>query len=310
VNGIVGNKYLIILAGPTAVGKTSIGIELAKFFDCEIISADSRQFYKEISIGTAKPSPQELDAIKHYFIDSHTISQEYSAGMYEKDVLQLLERIFSIDDICIMVGGSGLFVQAVASGFDELPAIDLQIREDLNKQFKEEGLENLLIELKGKDPAYYDFVDISNPLRIIRALEIIRATGIPYSDLRKRNPKPRPFSIIKVGLEQERIDLYHKINLRVDQMVEAGLLTEVKSVLEYREKPALKTVGYTEIFDFLDGRYTWNETVELIKRNSRRYAKRQLTWFKKDKEFTWFSPNQIQEIKNFIRDRMEASMLK
>ncbi|HEX8546192.1 MAG TPA: tRNA (adenosine(37)-N6)-dimethylallyltransferase MiaA [Cytophagaceae bacterium] len=310
MNGIVGNKYLIILAGPTAVGKTSIGIELAKFFDCEIISADSRQFYKEISIGTAKPSPQELDAIKHYFIDSHTISQEYSAGMYEKDVLQLLERIFSIDDICIMVGGSGLFVQAVASGFDELPAIDLQIREDLNKQFKEEGLENLLIELKGKDPAYYDFVDISNPLRIIRALEIIRATGIPYSDLRKRNPKPRPFSIIKVGLEQERIDLYHKINLRVDQMVEAGLLTEVKSVLEYREKPALKTVGYTEIFDFLDGRYTWNETVELIKRNSRRYAKRQLTWFKKDKEFTWFSPNQIQEIKNFIRDRMEASMLK
>ena len=303
------HKHLIVVAGPTAVGKTAVGIELAKHFDCEIISADSRQFYKEISIGTAKPNLDKLGAVHHHFINSHSIVEEYNAGRYEKDALSLLEEIHTKKDLAIMVGGSGLFIQAVTSGFDELPEIDPKIREFLNLEVKTNGLECLLGELKDIDPEYFNIVDISNQQRVIRALEVIRATSIPYSQYRKNSPKPRPFSIIKIGLEQDRKELYERIDLRVDQMLNAGLLEEVKSVIAYRDKPALKTVGYSEIFDFLDGKQSLEEAVSLIKRNSRRYAKRQLTWFKKDQAFNWFLPDQIEDIKSFIKKQIEISNL-
>lgn len=297
-------KYLIVIAGPTAVGKTDLSIGLARHFNTVILSADSRQFYREMHLGTAKPTPEEQQGIPHYFIDSHSITEEYNAGQFEEDALALLDKIFQEKDVALLVGGSGLYVRALCEGMDEMPDVAPEIREKLNQRLETEGLETLCLELQKLDPVFYEQVDKSNPQRVIRALEVCLASDQPYSFFRSQPRKKRPFQIIKIGLNRDRAELYRRIDLRMDQMLENGLLEEAKSLLAYKNHNALQTVGYTEIFDFLEGKYDYEETVRLLKRNSRRYAKRQLTWFTRDPEFTWFDPRQETEIVQFIENRM------
>lgn len=293
-------KRLIVVVGPTAVGKTAMGIALAKHFNTEIISADSRQFYREMSIGTAKPDAGELAEVKHHFINTHSIEEEYSAGDFERDVLLLLETLFEKHDAVIMVGGSGLFVRAVCEGLDNLPKAPVAIRDRLNSIFEREGLAPLQRKLQEVDPDYYHDADIHNPQRVIRALEVYEATGKPFSSYRVRETIARPFEIVTIGLHTERSKLYDRINLRVDMMVEKGLVDEVRSLLSYRNKPALLTVGYAEIFDFIDGKVTLEEAISRVKQNSRRYAKRQITWFKKYGNTVWFEPEEREKIINFL----------
>ncbi|HEY8402492.1 MAG TPA: tRNA (adenosine(37)-N6)-dimethylallyltransferase MiaA [Cytophagaceae bacterium] len=299
------NKTLIVVVGPTAVGKTDFTIRLAKEFSTDIVSADSRQFYKELSIGTAKPSPEEMQGVKHYFIDSHSIFNPLTAGEFEEEALELLNQLFLRKDVIILTGGSGLFIRAVCEGMDEFPDIDPSIREQLNKELQEKGLEYLTQELSQKDPEYAAIVDLQNPQRVIRALEVIRGTGYPYSSFRTNSKKNRAFNIVKIGLERDREELYERINKRVDLMLEQGLLKEAKQYYEYKDLNALQTVGYSEIYDFMDGKYDWEEAVRLIKRNTRRYAKRQLTWFKKDKDIVWFSTGNEAEIIRYVRSQLE-----
>ncbi|MBD1423543.1 tRNA (adenosine(37)-N6)-dimethylallyltransferase MiaA [Sphingobacterium chuzhouense] len=294
-------KRLIVVVGPTAVGKTAMAITLAKHFKTEIISADSRQFYKEMSIGTAKPDAEELREVKHHFIDSHSIEEEYSAGDFERDALSLLETLFEKHDEVVMVGGSGLFVRAVCEGLDNLPKAPAAVRERLNDIFERKGLEPLQQKLKEVDPDYYRHADIHNPQRVIRALEVYEATGQPFSSYRVRETVERPFGIVTIGLNMERQKLYDRINLRVDKMIEKGLVNEVRSLLSYRNMPALLTVGYAEIFDFIDGKITLEEAISRIKQNSRRYAKRQITWFKKYGDTVWFDPDDWEGILSFLR---------
>lgn len=289
-------KTLISIVGPTAVGKTAMGVLLAKHFNTEVISADSRQVYKELAIGTAKPTPDEMQGIKHYFVDELSITQHFSAGDFEKQGLALLEKLFQQHDIVIMVGGSGLFVKALTQGFDEMPEVDENLRAKLNQQIETEGLEVLTEQLKELDPEYYNTVDKQNAQRVVRALEICISSGKPYSSFRKEQANPRWFNTISIGLNTEREILYDRINRRMDLMLEAGLLKEAESVIAYRNEYALQTVGYTEVFGFFDGQYDYAEMVELLKRNSRRYAKRQLTWFKKDTSTTWFEPQDFEKI--------------
>lgn len=293
-------KRLIVVVGPTAVGKTAMAITLAKHFKTEIISADSRQFYKEMSIGTAKPDAHELAEVKHHFIDSHTIEEEYSAGDFERDALSLLDTLFEKHDVVVMVGGSGLFVRAVCEGLDNLPKAPAAVRERLNSFFEREGLESLQQKLREVDPDYYRSADIHNPQRVIRALEVYDATGQPFSSYRVRRIAERPFEIVTIGLNMERQKLYDRINLRVDKMIEMGLVDEVRSLLSYRNKPALLTVGYAEIFDFIDGKISLEEAISHIKQNSRRYAKRQITWFKKYGDTVWFEPDDWEGILRFL----------
>jgi tRNA dimethylallyltransferase len=299
-------NVLIIVVGPTAVGKTELCIELAQLFDTSIISADSRQFYREISIGTAKPSSDELKAVPHYFINNLSISDTYNAGDYETEVIEKLKQLFEKKSVLILTGGSGLFVKAVTDGFDDLPEVDLKIRDELNNIFQDKGLQPLIEELREVDPVFYNQVDRANPRRVIRALEVIRATGRPFSFYRSASAKVRDFEVIKVALERPREELYERINRRVDAMVEEGLLEEVKSVFDFRSSGPLKTVGYTEVFDFLEGKYSWEETVELIKRNTRRFAKRQMTWFRKDEDLMWFHPDNKDLIIDFIKTRINV----
>ncbi|KAA9332708.1 tRNA (adenosine(37)-N6)-dimethylallyltransferase MiaA [Adhaeribacter soli] len=298
-------KFLIVIAGPTAVGKTDLSIRLAKHFDTVILSADSRQFFREMHIGTAKPTPEEQQGVKHYFIDSHSISEEYNAGQFEADALEILDRVFQEKDIAILVGGSGLYVRALCEGMDEMPEVASEIRESLNKRLEEEGLEVLVQELEKLDPEYYAQVDKANPQRVVRALEVCLASGKPYSWFRSQQKKERPFQIIKIGLARDREELYQRIDLRMDLMLKQGLLEEAKALLPYKNHQALQTVGYSEIFDFLEGKYDWEETVRLLKRNSRRYAKRQLTWFRKDQGFKWFEASQENEILAYIEAEMK-----
>lgn len=293
-------KRLIVVVGPTAVGKTAMGIALAKHFNTEIISADSRQFYREMSIGTAKPNADELAEVKHHFIDTHSIEEEYSAGDFERDVLLLLQTLFEKHDVVIMVGGSGLFVRAVCEGLDNLPKAPVAVRDRLNSIFEREGLAPLQRQLQEVDPHYYNDADIHNPQRVIRALEVYEATGKPFSSYRVREAIARPFEIVTIGLHTERSQLYERINLRVDMMVEEGLVDEVRSLLSYRNKPALLTVGYAEIFDFIDGKVALEEAISRVKQNSRRYAKRQITWFKKYGNTVWFEPEERERIINFL----------
>ena len=300
-------KTLIVIAGPTAVGKTDLSIKLAQHFNTVILSADSRQFYREMSIGTAKPTPEEQQGIKHYFIDSHSITEEYNAGQFEADALNVLEQVFREKDVAILVGGSGLYMRALCEGMDEMPEVAPEIREELNQKLQTEGLETLGEMLRKLDPEYYKQVDKNNPQRVIRALEVCLASGKPYSIYRNQHKKNRPFRIIKIGLERPRTELYFRIDSRMDQMLAQGLLEEAKRLLPYKEHNALQTVGYSEIFDFLEGKYDWEEAVRLLKRNSRRYAKRQLTWFKRDPEFTWFEPSQETDILRFIADAMKKT---
>jgi tRNA dimethylallyltransferase len=281
-------KTLIVIAGPTAVGKTAIAIELAKQLKTEIISADSRQFYREMSIGTAKPTDKELAAAKHYFINSHSVTENFSVGDFEKQSLQLLDELFKTHNKIIMAGGSGLYIQAVTRGFDDLPVADEGIRIRLNQDLAEKGIQFLQDALKTADPDYYQQVDLNNPQRLIRALEVFESTGKPFSSFRKATVNKRPFNCIKIGLDLPRDVLYERINQRVDAMIDQGLIEEARSLLSYRHLNALNTVGYSELFDHFEGKTGLDTAIELIKQNTRRFAKRQLTWFRKDKEIKWF----------------------
>jgi len=292
-------KKLIVIAGPTAVGKTAAAIKLARQLNTEIISADSRQFYREMSIGTAKPDAGELAQAKHHFIGSHSITDAFTVGDFEKEALRLLDELFEMHDQVIMVGGSGLFIQATTQGFDDLPTADSEIRDKLNRELAEKGIPDLQEKLKDVDPVYYGQVDLNNPQRLVRALEVYEATGRPFSSYRKAALNIRPFESIKIVLNLPREQLYERINRRVDLMVEQGLIEEVRSLIPYRHMNALKTVGYSELFDYFDGTTDLETAIDLIKQNTRRFAKRQLTWFRKDKDMKWMeadAPNLIDEI--------------
>jgi tRNA dimethylallyltransferase len=290
MNTNIPAKKLIVVVGPTAIGKTALAIELAQKLHTEIVSADSRQFYREMAIGTAKPTPDELRQAKHYFINSHSVTDPFSVGDFEKQGLETLEVIFKDHDTAILVGGSGLYIKAICEGFDELPSSSPGVRDKLNREFKEFGIGHLQEKLKTADPDYYSLVDLNNPQRLIRALEVFESTGIPFSSYRKSVSNKRGFECVKIGLNLPREVLYLRINQRVDDMIAQGLVEEVRSLLPYRHLNALNTVGYTEIFDYLDGKTSLDNAIELIKQNTRRFAKRQLTWFRKDQTIKWYEP--------------------
>lgn len=291
-------KTLIVITGPTAVGKTTIAIELAKQFKAEIISADSRQFYREMNIGTAKPTAEELIQAKHHFINSHSITENFSVGDFEKQGLALLDNIFHTHNTVILVGGSGLYIKAICEGFDDLPSVTSQIRDKLNLELSNKGIAYLQEKLKLVDPVYYAQVDLNNPQRLIRALEVAETTGKPFSSYRKATINQRPFQVIKIGLTLPREILYQRINQRVDDMVENGLVDEARSLLPYRHLNALNTVGYSELFDYFDGKNDLDTAIALIKQNTRRFAKRQLTWFRKDKDIKWMDAAAIDLTEN------------
>ncbi|GAA4197963.1 tRNA (adenosine(37)-N6)-dimethylallyltransferase MiaA [Pedobacter jeongneungensis] len=298
-------KTLISIVGPTAVGKTALAIQIARHFATEIISADSRQFFKEMAIGTAKPNVEELAAAKHHFIDSHSVSQLFSTGDFEVEGLKILDEIFQKHDVAIMVGGSGLYVNALLNGLDEMPDIDLSIREKLNRQFEEEGLAVIQNQLAESDPEYFAKVDQQNPQRMIRGLEVFLSTGQKLSSMLSATKKERPFNIIKIGLNTDRTVLYNRINQRVDQMIADGLLEEVKSLTPFKQYNALNTVGYSEIFDYFDGKLSLQEAIDAIKQNTRRFAKRQLTWFRRDAEINWFEPDEKDQIIGLINEKLK-----
>lgn len=298
-------KYLILIVGPTAVGKTDLCVNLAKKLRTEIISCDSRQFYKELSIGTAKPSASEMGGVRHHFIDSHHITEYYSAGDFERDVNVFLEGYFKENDAVIMTGGSGLFVKAITHGLDQMPEAPLEIRNRLMEALKKEGLEPLQKQLSELDPEYYRTMDTMNSQRVVRALEVCLHTGKPFSGFLKNSKTERDYEIIKIALERPREELYARINARMDKMLEDGLLEEVKSLEAFKSHNALQTVGYKEVFGFFDGEYSYEEMVELLKRNSRRYAKRQMTWFKNQDVFEWFNPGNLKEIEIFLSEKMK-----
>jgi tRNA dimethylallyltransferase len=279
-------KHLIVIAGPTASGKTSLSVELAKRLNTCVISADSRQFYKELSVGTAKPSLEEQAGIPHFLIDSHSITEEVTAAQYEREALAILAHEFMTKDAIILTGGSGMFIDALCVGLDPIPT-STELRSEITKEFEENGLKPLLDELKQKDPAYFNTVDQYNPMRIIRAIEVIRLTGKPFSEFRKANPTKRNFQVHRFVINHPREQLYERINARVDQMMENGLLEEVKSVIQFRDLSSLNTVGYKELFNYLDGNCDLTSAVHYIKQNTRHYAKRQLTWFKRHPESIW-----------------------
>ncbi|MBV7533242.1 tRNA (adenosine(37)-N6)-dimethylallyltransferase MiaA [Chitinophaga sp. sic0106] len=285
-------KTVIVIAGPTASGKTATAIRIAQLFNTSVISADSRQCYKEISIGTAKPSPEELAAVPHYFINSHSIREEVNAGMYEKLALQYCEEIFAANNVAVMCGGTGLYIKAFAEGIDDMPEIPAAVRQSIMDQYAEKGIVWLQEELQRRDPAFYTTAEIQNPARLMRALEVLESTGKSITAFRTATKRQRDFHIIKIGLHLPKEILHDNINRRVDMMVSAGLVEEVQSVLAFRNHNALRTVGYTEIFSYLDGNLTLPQAIEDIKVHTRQYAKRQLTWFRKDKEYQWFDPRE------------------
>ena len=293
-------KNLIVVAGPTAVGKTVAAIELAKHYNTVVVSADSRQFFREMGIGTAKPNTDELAAVKHYFINSHSITEPFSVGDFEKQGLTLLDELFKTYNHVILAGGSGLYIKAICEGFDDLPTADPSIREKLNHELEEKGIASLQEKLKLVDPVYYEEVDLGNPQRIIRALEVFESSGKPISSYRQATVNKRSFNIVKLALNLPREVLYNRINERVDVMIQQGLLNEVKELLLYRHLNSLNTVGYAELFDYFDGNTTLEKAVEMIKQNTRRFAKRQLTWFRRDTAFHWFQASDTDLISQMI----------
>src|SRR5450759_1194291 len=299
-------NILIVLLGPTGVGKTDISVDLAARFNCEIISADSRQFFMEMRIGTAVPTDHQLNTIKHHFIRFLSVEDYYSASLFERDVLDLLSRLFSRNNIVLMSGGSGMYIDAVCNGIDDIPDVDPVVRERYISKYKEEGIEGLRVALKLLDPEHYAKVDLKNHKRIIRALEICETAGRPYSSFLKNQKRERDFGIIKIGLERTRDDLYNRINSRVDDMIEMGLEEEARLLFKFRNLNALNSVGYREFFDFFDGIFSRDKAIELIKRNSRRYAKRKITWWGKDKDIKWFQPEQVQDIIQFIEKKVRT----
>ncbi len=289
-------KTLIVLIGPTGIGKTDLSIELAQHFQTEILSCDSRQMFRELKIGTAAPTQEQLAAVPHHFIGHLSIHDYYSAGRYENAVLELLPGLFETKDYALMTGGSGLYVDAVVKGIDNIPRVSDAIREKYMQLLQDKGLEHLQTLVQEIDPAYYAQADTQNAKRLLKALETYEMTGQPYSSLRTNQTKARDFNIVQIGLTMDREKLYERINLRVDLMLEAGLLEEARSYYPFKELNALNTVGYKELFGYFDGAYDLEEAIRLIKRNSRRYAKRQMSWFKRDSSILWFHPTQKEEI--------------
>ena len=298
-------KFLIIIAGPTAVGKTSVAIQIAKHFDTEIISADSRQIFKELNIGVARPSVDELNEVKHHFIANKSIHEYFSAGEYEREVIKLLDDLFKTKNVVILCGGTGFYINAILNGFDEIPQIDEKIRNELNQQLKDFGIEPLQQQLKKLDEETYHSIDIQNPQRVIRALEVCIGTNEKFSSYKRKNDVHRNFTPIKIGLNLSKEQLHHNINTRVDEMMRNNFLEEAKSVYEYRNHNALQTVGYKELFDFIDEKTMLKEAVELIKLHTRQYAKRQLTFFNKNKDYTWFQPKEIKAIISFVDEAIK-----
>ena len=294
------NRRLIVVVGPTASGKTDLSIALARHYNAPILSTDSRQVYKGLPIGTAYPSEEQLDMVEHHFIGELELTEDFNCGEYEKCALERLDTLFQKHDTVVAVGGSGLYIQALCEGMDALPEADQQLRESLAERLKTEGLAALTEQLKELDPECYEMIDRNNPARVTRALEVCISSGQKYSQLRKGVSKSRDFQIVKIGVTMPREILYDRINRRVDIMVEAGLEAEARSVLPYRSHNSLKTVGYAEMFDYFDGTISFEEAVELIKRNSRRYAKRQMTWFRRDAEIEWFNPSEYEQIIKYI----------
>ena len=294
------NKTLLVITGPTAVGKTKLTIELAQHYQVPVINADSRQIFREMRIGTAAPTAEEQQSVRHEFVGILDLDDYYSASMFEQDVLRMLEEHFKTSDIALMSGGSMMYIDAVCNGIDDIPTIRDDIRTMMKQRLEEEGLEALCEELKQLDPEHYEIVDRKNTRRVVHALEICHQTGTTYTSFRKQLKKERPFRIVKIGLNRPREELYDRINRRVDKMMEQGLLDEAKALYPKRHLNALNTVGYKELFAYMDGVWPLDEAVERIKGNTRRYARKQLTWFKRDKSVTWFHPDDIKQIENYI----------
>lgn len=306
-NHLMNTNYLLNIVGPTAIGKTSLAIELANRFATEIISADSRQFYKEMTIGTAVPSKEELEAAKHHFIQHISIQDTYNVGDFETEALEKLDELFKERNIVIMVGGSGLYTKSVLEGLDYFPEVSSEIRKDLNLKFEKEGLTPLQNKLQELDPDYFKIVDIENPHRLIRALEVCISSQKPYSSYLNQPKKTRNFTAISIGLDADRNIIYDRINKRVDIMIKEGLMEEAKNLFPKRELNALNTVGYKELFAYLEGNQSLETAISEIKKNTRRFAKRQLTWFKKDKETNWFNyKTPVETIQNFIESKINT----
>lgn len=299
-------KTLIVIVGPTAVGKTALAIEIAKHFQTEILSSDSRQFYKEMKIGTAVPSDGELSEVTHHFIQHLSIENDYSVGDFERYALEFIEDYFSEKDILIMVGGSGLYEKAVTEGLDDFPEVDRNIRTALKQELQEKGIEVLREELRQNDPEYYAKADMRNPHRLIRALEVLRGTGQKISSFHSLSSKKRDFKVIKIGLNAEREIVYEQINQRVEKMLENGLLEEARSLHPKKHLNALQTVGYRELFEYFEGKITLESAIEEIKKNTRRFAKRQLTWYRKDEKVTWFEPGENQKVIEFLEKELSS----
>lgn len=298
------NNNLIVITGPTGVGKTDLSIEAAKHLNTEIISCDSRQIFKEMTIGTAVPPEHQLSAVKHHFIQSISIHDYYNASIYETEVINLLRELFKKHSSVIMTGGSGLYIDAVCNGIDELPTIDPELRNKFQKQLEVEGLEKLTLLLKELDPDYYNKVDLNNPKRVLKGIEVSTMTGKPYSSFLTKPKKKREFNILKIGLNRDRDELYEKINKRVDIMVEEGLVEEAKSLYHFKGCNALNTVGYKEIFKHFDGEISLEESIQEIKNHTRKYARQQITWFRKYDDMTWFSQEKKQEIIDYIDNKL------
>ncbi len=294
------SKTLIVITGPTAVGKTDLCLDIAKYFGIPIINADSRQIYREIKIGTAAPTEEQLQQVRHYFVGTQALTDYYSASIYEQEVMSLLDTLFQTSDYALLSGGSMMYIDAVCNGIDDIPTVDDETRNTLKRRLAEEGLESLCEQLRVLDPEHYEIVDKKNPRRVVHALEICLMTGRTYTSFRTNEHKERPFNIIKIGLTRDREIIYERINRRVDIMMEQGFLDEARSVYPLRHLNALNTVGYKELFAYLDGTWSLDEAIERIKGNTRRYARKQLTWYKKDPLVTWFSPDDKQLILNHI----------
>ena len=299
-------KTVVIVTGPTAVGKTSVAISLAKHFNTEIISADSRQCFKELKIGVARPSEEELREVTHHFIASHSINENINAVLFEHYALQKINELFEKHDHVIMVGGTGLYIKSFCEGMDEIPPIDESIRKRIIENYETNGLSWLQDQVRRKDPAFYKVGEIQNPQRLMRALEVMESTGQSILGFRKNEKRKRDFRIIKIGLELPKDELHNNINSRVDKMIEQGLVEEVRSLVPYRQLNALQTVGYSEIFDYIDGRISLEAAIKEIKKNTRKYAKRQMTWFSRDKEIQWTNPGQVDKIINMAQELGKA----
>jgi tRNA dimethylallyltransferase len=296
----VNSKLLVVIAGPTAVGKTDVAIRLAQHFNTEIVSADARQVYKELGIGVAKPDPDQLTQVKHHFISSHPMEKDYNAAAYGAEALSVINGLFESHEKVILVGGSGLYIKAVLEGFDDVPEVDKEIRTKITEEYKEKGLSWLRDEVKKRDPDYFEVVDRKNPHRLIRSLGLSMSTGKKMSDWQGRSKPKVNFDVVKIGLTLPTEELYRRIDSRVDRMIAHGLFEEAAKLYTHRELQALQTVGYREIFAFMDHSYDKAEAIRLLKRNTRHYAKRQMTWFRKDHEFVWFQPGQWNEIVNLV----------